>query len=84
MEFLLKSKQIKVLIFIVLCFFIYIYVAKSDIIQTIHLLTLNNLLRVKVKVKNARKWLKLAFSYKHFVIFPRVWCKIALIFVLKA
>ena len=82
MEFLLKSKQIKVLIFIVLCFFIYIYVAKSDIIQTIHLLTLNNLLRVKVK--NARKWLKLAFSYQYFVIFPRVWCKIALIFVLKA
>ena len=25
---------------------------------------------VKVKVKNARKWLKLAFSYQYFVIFP--------------
>ena len=73
MEFLLKSKQIKVLIFIVLCFFIYVYFAKSDIIQTIHLLTLNNLLRVKVKVKNARNWLKLAFSYQCFDIFPNIW-----------
>ena len=75
MEFLLKSKQIKVLIFIVLCFFIYICVAKSYIIQTIHLLTLNNILRVKVKVKTARNWVKMAFSYQYFVIFPRVWCK---------
>ena len=68
MEFLLKSKQIKVLIFIVLCFFIYIYVAKSDIIQTIHLLTLNNLLGVKVK--NARNGLNRHFHTSILLFFP--------------
>ena len=58
--------------------------SRSNIIQTTLLLTLNNLLRVKVKVKNARKWLKLEFSYQYFVMFQWVCCKISLIFVLKA
>ena len=57
------------LIFIVLSFFILICVPKFNIIQTIHLLALNYLLRVKVMVKNARKWFKQAFSYQYFVIF---------------
>ena len=72
-SFCWRSKQIKVLIFIVLSFFIEICVAKSNIIQTIHLLALNYLLRVKVK--NARKWFKWAFSvFCNF--FHRVWYKI--------
>ena len=80
MEFFVEEVNKLKLMFIVLWCFIYICFAKSDIVQTIHLLTLNNLLRVKVKVKNERKWFKLAFSYQYFVIFPRVWCQIALIF----
>ena len=77
MKFLVEEANKLVLIFIVLSFFILICVAKFNIIQTIHLLALNYLLRVKVKVKNARKWFKRAFSYQYFVIFQRVWCKIA-------
>ena len=84
MKLLVEEANKLVLIFIVSSFFILICVANFNIIYTIHLLALNYLLRVKVKVKNARKWFKRAFSYQYFVIFHRVWCKIALIFVLKA
>ena len=63
-------------------FHLFLCVAKSDIIQTKHLLTLNNLLKVKVKVKDVRKWLKSVFSYQHFDIFPRFWCETVLMFVI--
>ena len=77
MTFLVEEANKLIIIFIVLSFFILICVAKFNIIQTIHLLALNNLLRVKVKVKNAIKWFKRAFPYQYFIIFQRVGCKIA-------
>ena len=49
----LNCKQIKLLSSIVLCFFIYICVVKSDIIQTIHLS--NGLQNIKVNDTESKK-----------------------------